>query len=69
MPSRQVWSRLAVADVVLFVLAAAFNDHSSLSVDGVIWWLAIALFVVLIVVASATLVLFLRTRTKRARTR
>lgn len=69
---RQFWSRLAIADVVLFVIASAFNDHSSLSVDGVIWWLAIALFAVLIVVASVALVVLVRSRAKRphrARTR
>lgn len=64
---RQLWSRLAIADVVLFVIAAAFNDHSSLSVDGLIWWLAIALFGLLILVASVALVIWIRSRAKRPR--
>jgi hypothetical protein len=64
---RQLWSRLAIADVVLFVIASAFNDHSSLSVDGLIWWLAIALFGLLIVAASVALVVWVRSRAKRPR--
>jgi hypothetical protein len=64
---RQLWSRLAIADVVLFVIASAFNDRSSLSVDGLIWWLAIALFGLLIVAASVALVVWVRSRAKRPR--
>ena len=37
--SRQACGYLAVADVVLFLIASAFNDHSSTSVDGIVWWL------------------------------
>ena len=69
---RQLLTRLAVADVVLFLVAAVFNDHSTTSVDGIIWWLAIALFAVLIVASFVVMVLFLRGRTRgrrRARTR
>jgi ABC-type nickel/cobalt efflux system permease component RcnA len=62
---RQLLGRLAIAVVVLFVLAAAFNDHSSTSIDGILWWLAIAGFVLLIVVACVILVQFLRSRGKR----
>lgn len=58
-------ARLAMADVALFVIAAAFSDHSTTSVDGIIWWLAIGGFVLLIVAASAVLVGFLRSRAKR----
>lgn len=65
--SRQLWSRLAIADVVLFVIASAFNDHSSLSADGLIWWVAIGLFGVLIVVASVALVVLVRSRASRPR--
>jgi intracellular septation protein A len=65
--SRQVWSRLALADVVLFLIAAAMNDQSSTSVDGIIWWVAIALFGVLIVVACVVLVGLIRSRARRPR--
>jgi intracellular septation protein A len=65
--SRQVWSRLAIADVVLFLIAAAFNDQGSTSVDGIIWWVAIAVFGVLIVVACVMLVGLIRSRARRPR--
>lgn len=65
--SRQLLFRLAIADVALFLIAAAFNDRSSTSVDGIIWWLAIALFVVLIVVACVILIGFVRSRARRRR--
>jgi hypothetical protein len=58
-----------MADVVLFLIAAAFNDHSSTSVDGIIWWLALAGFGLLIVAAFAVLVGFIRSRTKSRRPR
>jgi hypothetical protein len=63
--NRQLLARLAMADVVLFVIAAAFNDRSSTSVDGIIWWVAIAGFVLLIAAALAILVGFIWTRRKR----
>jgi membrane protein implicated in regulation of membrane protease activity len=59
--------RLAVAVVVLFLIAAAFNDHSSTSIDGIIWWVAIAGFALLIVASCAVLVGFLFNRGKRTR--
>jgi NAD/NADP transhydrogenase alpha subunit len=65
--SRQILGRLAIAVVVLFVLAAAFNDHSTTSVDGILWWVAIAGFILLIVAACAVLVGFIVTRRKRPR--
>lgn len=64
---RQLFSGLAIADVALFVIAAAFNNQSSTSVDGIIWWLAIALFVVIIVLAFGLVIQFIRTRAKRPR--
>jgi Na+/proline symporter len=69
--SRQTLGRLAIAVVVLFVLAAAFNDHSTTSVDGILWWIAIAGFILLIVAAFGVLVGFLlrRTRPRRSRAR
>jgi hypothetical protein len=65
--SRQLWFRLAIADVALFVIAAAFNDRSSTSVDGFVWWLAIALFGLLIIFACVVLVGFVRSKAKRRR--
>jgi hypothetical protein len=53
--------------VVLFLIAAAFNDHSTTSVDGIIWWLAIAGFGVLIVASLVVLVGLIRSGAKRGR--
>jgi membrane protein implicated in regulation of membrane protease activity len=65
--SRQFLARLAMVVAVLFVIAAAFNDHSSTSVDGIIWWVAIGGFVLLLVTATVVLVGFVRSRAKRPR--
>lgn len=67
--SRQLWSRLVIADVVLFVLASVFNDQSSTSADGILWWVAIGLFVLLLVAGSVMLVQFvvMRARARRLR--
>lgn len=62
---RQAATGLFLADVALFLLAAAFNDHSSTSVDGILWWLAIAVFVLIIVFGLGLLVQFLWTRWTR----
>lgn len=62
---RQVAIGLVVTDVALFLLASAFNDHSRTSVDGILWWMAIAVFLLLIMFALAVLVQFLRTRRRR----
>ena len=62
---RQVAIGLVVTDVVLFLLASAFNDHSSTSVDGILWWMAIAVFLLLILFGLAVLVQFLRTKRRR----
>ena len=56
-----------MADVVLFVIAAALNDRSSTSVDGIIWWIAIAGFVLLVAASFAVLVGFVRSRARRPR--
>jgi ABC-type nickel/cobalt efflux system permease component RcnA len=66
---RQVCVSLAVADVVLFLLASAFNDHSSTSVDGILWWLALFAFALLIAAGVVVLVQYVwskRRRRKRA---
>lgn len=55
-----------MADVVLFVIAAALNDRSSTSVDGIIWWVAIAGFILLVLASFAVLVGFVRSRVKRS---
>lgn len=68
--SRQLCSALVVGDVVLFLVAGAFNDHSNTSVDGILWWLALFVFLLLIAVGIYVLGRFLwshRRRPKRAR--
>jgi ABC-type nickel/cobalt efflux system permease component RcnA len=65
--TRQVATGVFITDVVLFVLASAFNDRSSTSVDGILWWVAIAVFLLLIVFGLGVLVQFLRTRRRRPR--
>ena len=62
---RQVAIGLVVTDVVLFLLASAFNDQSRTSVDGILWWMAIAVFLLLIMFGLAVLIQFLRTRRRR----
>ena len=64
---RQAFLGLFVADVFLFLLASLLDDHSQTSVDGILWWLAIALFVVLIAAACVVLVKFLFSRARRPR--
>jgi hypothetical protein len=63
--TRRACVYLATADVVLFLIAAAFNDHSTTSVDGIVWWIAIFGFLLLIVAAFIVLVQFLLSRGKR----
>ena len=65
--SRQFLTRCAVAVVVLFLIAAAFNDHSTTSVDGIIWWVAIAAFGLLILATCVILVGYLASRFRRPR--
>jgi len=65
-PRRAIVS-LAIVDVVLFLIAVAFNDHSNTSVDGIVWWLALFTFVVLIMAGIVVLSQFLRSRAKRPR--
>jgi hypothetical protein len=60
--ARQLCYGIVAADVVLFLAASAFNDHSNTSVDGFIWWAALALFAVLIAIAAFILGNFLWTR-------
>ncbi len=67
-PRRAIVS-LAIADVVLFLIAVAFNDHSNTSVDGIVWWIALLGFVLLIVAGLVVLTQFLRSRSRRTRAR
>jgi len=67
-PRRAIVS-LAIADVVLFLIAVAFNDHSNTSVDGIVWWIALFGFVLLIVAGLVVLTQFLRSRSRRTRAR
>lgn len=62
---RQVATGLFMTDVVLFLLASTFNDHSSTSVDGILWWLAIAVFALLVIFGLGLVVQFIRTRRRR----
>jgi hypothetical protein len=63
-PRRAIVS-LAIADVVLFLIAVAFNDHSNTSVDGI----ALFGFVLLILAGLVVLTQFLRSRSRRTRAR
>lgn len=65
--SRQVWRKVAIADVVLFLIAVAFNGHSNTSLDGIVWWLALALFCLMILAAFAIAVQYVITRLRRPR--
>ena len=70
--TRQLCTAVVVLDVVLFVVASALNDHSNTSIDGIIWWAALFLFVVLMAIGMVILVRFLwthRRRPKRVRGR
>jgi Kef-type K+ transport system membrane component KefB len=62
---RRAISSLAVADVVLFLIAVAFNDHSNTSVDGIVWWVALLVFVLLILAGMVVLGQFVRNRARR----
>lgn len=67
--SRTLLSRVAVADVVLFVLASAFNDGSSTSADGILWWVAIGVFLLLLLAGTVILVQFALARARGRRFR
>jgi hypothetical protein len=64
--ARQVCIGIVAADVILFLVASEFNDHSNTSVDGLLWWAALALFVVLIAIAACILGHFLWSRWRNA---
>jgi hypothetical protein len=64
--ARQLCLGIVVADVVLFLVASGFNDHSNTSVDGFVWWAALALFAVLIAIAAYILGHFLWTRRRNS---
>jgi heme/copper-type cytochrome/quinol oxidase subunit 2 len=63
--ARQLCSAVLVLDVGLFVLASAINDHSNTSVDGIVWYAAIFVFVALMVVGTYILVRYLWTHRRR----
>lgn len=65
--SRRTCSYLVMADLALFLLAAAFNDRSTTSVDGILWWIAIFGFALLIVAATAIFLRFMLSRVRRPR--
>jgi hypothetical protein len=65
--ARQLCLGIVAADVVLFLVASALNDHSNTSVDGFVWWAALALFAVLIAIAVFILGNFLRMRVSTRR--
>jgi hypothetical protein len=69
--TRQLCSAIVGVDVALFLVASALNDHSNTSVDGIVWWAALALFVVLIAIGVAILgrFLWIRHQTRSARRR
>ena len=46
---------LAVADVVMFVIAIAFDNNSATSVDGIVWWVALLGLLLLIVLGVRAL--------------
>lgn len=65
--ARQLCLWIVAADVVLFLVASALNDHSNTSVDGFVWWAALGLFAVLIAIAVFILGNFLRMRVSTRR--
>lgn len=65
--TRQVFRYLAIADVVLFLIAVVFNDHSATSVDGIAWWLALFVFLLLIVAGMVIMIEFMRSRAQDRR--
>lgn len=72
MQTRQLATRLFLADVALFVLAAVLSHHGSTSLDNIVWWIAIAGFLLLILFGLGVLVQFVfsrRRRPRRSRTR
>jgi hypothetical protein len=60
--ARQFCVGIVAADVILFLVASGFNDHSNTSVDGFLWWAAFALFATLIAIAVYILGRFVWTR-------
>jgi cytochrome b subunit of formate dehydrogenase len=64
---RRAISWLAIADVVLFLIASAFNDRSNTSVDGIVWWIALFVFVVLILSGVVVFSQFVRSRIRAPR--
>jgi hypothetical protein len=48
--TRQLVIAVASVDVVLFLVATAFNNHSNTSADGIVWWAAIGVFAALVAI-------------------
>ena len=53
--ARQFYISVATVDVILFLVATAFNDHSNTSVDGIVWWAALGLFAAMMAIGSVIL--------------
>jgi uncharacterized membrane protein YhaH (DUF805 family) len=62
--SRRNLIALLGVDVVLFVIAIAFDNNSSTSADGIVWWVALLVLLLLIVLGAVALV---QSRRSRAR--
>lgn len=62
---RQLVTAVIALDLLLFVVASAINDHSNTSVDGILWYAAIVVFFLLMVIGTVILVRFLWTRRRR----
>ncbi|MGP8240920.1 MAG: hypothetical protein ACLQQB_04020 [Solirubrobacteraceae bacterium] len=62
--SRRNLIALAVAVVVLFVIAVAFDDNRATSADGIVWWVALLGLLLLIVLGVRALI---QSRRSRAR--
>jgi uncharacterized membrane protein YhaH (DUF805 family) len=60
--SRRNLIYLTIADVVLFVIAAAFDNNSATSVDGIVWWVALLGLLLLIVLGVRAFVQLRRAR-------
>ena len=64
--ARQLCISLAIVDVILFLVASTFNDHSNTSADGIVWWAALGLFAALVAIGSVIFGKYTWTRVRRA---
>jgi hypothetical protein len=63
--ARQFCIAVASVDVVLFLVATAFNDHSNTSADGIVWWAALGVFVALVAIGLVIVGRYAWTRRRR----